>query len=48
VTGPERTARAIAHGRPEISARKLAKKAGVRVEVARRVLEEARTGRRAA
>lgn len=48
MTGPERRARVIARGRPGIGARKLAKVAGVRVEVARRILVEAQAERRAA
>jgi hypothetical protein len=47
MTAPERRARAIARGRPWIRERQLAKLAGVRVELARRVLEQARAGKRA-
>jgi hypothetical protein len=39
VTGPEIRAHRIARGQPNMAARLLAKKAGVRVEVARRILE---------
>jgi hypothetical protein len=38
VTGPERRARVIARGAPYIAPRKLAKDAGVRVEVAKPIL----------
>lgn len=48
MTGPERMARRIARGNPRMSARKLAKDAGVRVEVARRILEAEQQRRRAA
>lgn len=47
MTGPERQAHAIARGWPDVNARKLAKLAGVRIEVARRILE-AEHARRAA
>jgi hypothetical protein len=48
VTGPERRAVKIARGCPWIGARKLAKDAGVRVEVARRILEAEQERREAA
>lgn len=38
--GPERRAYALANGRPYMTARQLAKKAGVRVDLARRILSE--------
>lgn len=40
MTGPERQARALARGCPWIPARRLAKKAGIDVDLARRILEE--------
>ena len=39
MTGPERKAAVIARGTPRMPARRLAKLAGVPVDVARRVLE---------
>lgn len=39
LTGPERRAVLIAHGAPHMPARKLAKLAGIRVDVARRILD---------
>ena len=46
MTGPERRARAIARGNPHVSARRLAKRAGIRVEAAREILEDERRRRR--
>jgi hypothetical protein len=40
MTGPERQARAIARGQAELAPRKLAKLAGVRVELAHRILRD--------
>ena len=48
MTGTERKAFVLARGRPTMPARKLAKLAGVRLEVARRILEAERERRAAA
>ena len=48
MSGPERQARAVARGNPQLTPQKLAKVAGLRVEVARRILEQARAERRRA
>jgi hypothetical protein len=48
VTRPERRARALARGRSGINRpHKLAKKAGISVELARRIIAEEQAGRRA-
>ena len=46
MTGPERKARALAHGNPYMPPRRLAKRAGVHVDLARRLLEAERARRR--
>ena len=45
--GPERRAYSFAHGRPWMRPRDLAKKAGVPVDVARRILAEVAAQREA-
>jgi hypothetical protein len=45
VSGPEREARRLARARPGIPVRKLAKQAGVRVELARRIIDELKAAR---
>ena len=47
MTGPERRAFAIARGWPNITPRKLAKKAGIKLEVAKRIIAEVEAKRRA-